>query len=156
MTGWCMSGARSDLASKFLCLMCTNAIIKHCTNSEVSIIPARLVEQLQPANTSCNESFKEAYRKLYDNRREVFYTSWEHVRTKQATWWALVEASLGVQAANSPSYIVNTFTMCINAHHSPNVKGPKQPYIHVCDLSKRYKVQYTVYLFLYFCLIYAF
>ena len=42
------------------------SIIKHRTNSEVSIIPAGLTKQLQPADISWNKPFKEAYRKLYD------------------------------------------------------------------------------------------
>ena len=42
------------------------SIIKHHTNSEVSIIPAGLTKQLQPAGISWNKPFKEVYRKLYD------------------------------------------------------------------------------------------
>ena len=42
------------------------SIIKHCTNSEVSITSAGLTKQLQLANISWNKPLKEAYRKLYD------------------------------------------------------------------------------------------
>ena len=53
-------------AYKYHIMYSINSIIKHRTNSEVSIIPAGLTEQFQPADISWNKPFKEAYRKLYD------------------------------------------------------------------------------------------
>ena len=32
-------------------------------------------------------------------------------------WCTLAEAGLGVEVVNSPSHLVNTFAMCINAHY---------------------------------------
>ena len=43
-----------------------NSIIKYCTNSELSIIPAGLTKELQPADISWNKPLKEAYQKVYD------------------------------------------------------------------------------------------
>ena len=42
-----------------------------------------------------------------------------------ADWCALAEAGLGVEAANSPLHLVNTFAMRINAHYFSGVKWPK-------------------------------